>query len=185
MTKPSQLVLLLAALGSLLAACRHAPAENVGTGSASFTMLEATPLVAAPPTEGKVTVAPSTGAQYREAMLAGRPVLPVYPPRALAAKAGAARVGVHVMIDTHGRVTSVGTSMRAITLAPPAFADDFRDAVETAVRQWKFRPAAIEYAEIVTEGGVTFERVKRSEPQETEIDLVFDFTEHGKVQTGK
>lgn len=129
--------------------------------------------------------AEATGAQYREAFLAGKPVLPEYPARALARKAGKAQVGVRVTIDAAGRVADVSPSLFAISIIPPGFAEDFNRAVETAVRQWKFQPARIEYVETVSAGGITYERVTRSENLETTVDLSFTFTATGKVAAGK
>ncbi|WP_157772453.1 energy transducer TonB [Lacunisphaera limnophila] len=111
--------------------------------------------------------------------------MPVYPARALAAKAGAAQVGVRVTVDAQGNVTAVRPSMLAISITPPAFADDFREAVEGAVRQWKFRPARVEDIEIVTGGGVAYSRVLHTETVEAEFDLAFTFTTAGKVEAGK
>jgi hypothetical protein len=173
-----------AATAAVLAAGCHRTSDPEATGSASFSVVEPAPAVGSIRSDAQVSME-TTRAQYREASLAARPVLPVYPARALAAKAGAARIGVRVTIDAKGRVTGVNPSMRTVSLAPPGFADDFRAAVEMAVGQWKFQSARIEYVETVSETGITFERLKRSDPQESELDLAFEFTAKGGVASGK
>ncbi len=112
-------------------------------------------------------------------------VLPVYPARALAAKAGAAQVGVRVTVDSGGRVTNVRPSPLAITIGPPRFREDFERAADVAVRQWKFHPAKIQHVEIVTEKGFTYSRVTGTEVIEAEFDLAFTFTSDGRVERGK
>jgi TonB family protein len=151
---------------------------------ASFSIVPPPPTVVA----GSVSATPVESAdrrEYQEAALAMKPVLPVYPPRALAGRAGAAHVGVRLTIDEKGRVTDVSPSLLAVTIAPPQYTEDFRQAVETAVRQWKFQPARIEYVETVSEHGITYERLKRVEKLETTLDLAFDFTTNGGVQAAK
>ncbi|HTL69175.1 MAG TPA: hypothetical protein VL200_16030, partial [Lacunisphaera sp.] len=161
------------------AGCLHtAPVE---TGTSSFTVIEARPVP--PPASGKGWAAvPTNHAQFRDAQIKGEPILPVYPARALAAKAGSAQVGVHLVIDSQGRVSDVRPSMVAVTIAPPEFAEDFRQAVETAVRQWRFVPARAQYIETVQgSGGFSYDRVARTEDVEAEVDLAFTFTANGKV----
>jgi len=112
-------------------------------------------------------------------------VLPVYPARALAARAGGVQIGVHLVIDAQGLVSEIRPSMVAVTLVPAEFADDFQRAVEAAVQQWRFEPARIEQIETVTgDNGFTYRRVRRNEPTEAEVDLAFAFTPGGKVQAG-
>ncbi|HVZ66402.1 MAG TPA: TonB family protein [Lacunisphaera sp.] len=153
-----------------------------GTGTSSFKVVEA-PAAAPPKSTGKAAMQPTSRAQYRDAQIKGEPVLPVYPARALAAKAGGAQVGVHIVIDAQGRVSDVRPSMVAVTIAPPEFAADFQRAVEAAVRQWRFVPARAQYIETVTgTGGFTYDRVARTEDVEAEVDLAFTFTPNGKVQ---
>lgn len=166
-----------------LCGCRHVP-ESTETGASSFAIVRPPP-VPAPANSGTVSEAEPSGAQYREAFLAGKPVLPIYPPRALKERAGSAQVGVRVTIDSAGTVTDVSPSLFAVSVVPAAFAEEFKQAVDTAVRQWKFRPASIEYVETVSGGGITYERVTRSEKLETTLDLSFTFTANGKVTAPK
>ncbi len=129
-------------------------------------------------------VEPVNRANYREAQAIHPLVMPVYPPAALAAKAGAATIGVRVTIDTHGAVADIRPSLLVVNVAPSVFAAAFREAVEVAVRQWRFAPARVHYLERVTESEFTYERVTRTEMIEAEFDLAFTFTPSGRVEAG-
>lgn len=160
--------------------CRHVP-KAPDTGRISFVPVEPRrpPPPAVSPNEA---IVPVSREQYREAEAKHPLVMPVYPPRALAASAGAATVGVHVTVDATGAVVDIRPSMLAISVTPSKFANDFREAVEVAVRQWKFRPARVLHLETATEGEFTYERVTRTETTEAEFDLAFTFTPSGKVE---
>ncbi|MBP1625270.1 MAG: Gram-negative bacterial TonB protein C-terminal [Acidobacteria bacterium] len=79
------------------------------------------------------------GWEFQPAQLRGDAPLPVYPPRALAARIGSVVTVARIIINAEGNVTDV-------TLRPGStanrFAEDFFRASETAVRQWKFTPPA-------------------------------------------
>jgi hypothetical protein len=123
--------------------------------------------------------------QYRQERLMEPAALPVYPARALKAKAGRATVGVHVTVGTNGRISSIVSSMLVFS-TPGPFADDFRDAVEAALHQWKFEPARIEYIEVVQgTNGFFYNKVTRTELTESDFDLSFTFTADGRVEAGK
>ncbi|HWA24933.1 MAG TPA: hypothetical protein VG734_04590 [Lacunisphaera sp.] len=104
--------------------------------------------------------------------------MPVYPARALAAKAGATTVGVHLSVDEHGAITDIRASIWVVSFPGP-FAEDFRAAVEAALRQWRFRPAETVEVEQVQQDGFTYARVAKREAVATEFDLAFDFTPDG------
>jgi len=176
MKSPGILLLCLA-----LSGCRHVPVAPE-VGRSSFVVVEPPPALSK--ADASETPALTNRTQYRQARVKGDPALPVYPPRALAAQAGAAQVGVRVTVDTEGRVADLRPSMLAATIVPPDFAADFQEAVETAVRQWKFTPARLDTIETVTTNGFTYERVARSERLEVEFDLAFTFTSSGKVESG-
>ncbi len=148
-------------------------------GESSFAFVDQ-PVPPPPPSDGKV-LEPVNRAQYSEAQLKDGATIPVYPIRALKAKAGRALVGFHIMVDTNGRVSDIRPSMFVFS-TPGHFAEDFRDAVEAAVRHWQFTPARVEYYEIRNENGFPFARVTRTEATETEFDLSFTFTATGGVQ---
>lgn len=160
------------ALLLLLGGCRYA--APAGTASSSFRTIE---LPSTPPAQGKAKgdiefVASSE--QYREARAVGKPVKPVYPAKALAARAGKVIVGLHVALDPQGRIRDIRPSILTFS-TPGPFAEDFRQAAEAALRQWKFEPARIERIETVTENGFTYNRVKGTEYVDAEFDLEFTF----------
>lgn len=174
-------------LGLILAAatgCRHASVESPGAGASSFAFVERP---AGTPPARTVTTEPMEQKpfeEYREA----RPVYPlanpVYPARALKARAGRATVGVRITVDVTGRVSDVAPSMLVFS-TPGPFADEFREAVESAVRQWRFRPAEIERLEFVQAPTVSYNRIVGTQKVETQLDVVFNFTATGGVETGR
>lgn len=184
MSKHAALRILLGVSLVSMTGCRHAPVDATGTGASSFTFMERP---AGPPPARTVTTEPVEQKpleEYREA----RPVYPlanpVYPPRALKAKAGRATVGVRITVDVTGRVSDVAPSMLVFS-TPGPFADDFRAAVEAAVRQWRFRPAEIERLEFVQAPTVSYNRIIGSQKVETQLDVVFNFTATGGVEMGR
>lgn len=173
-------LILLAVLLCALTGCRHGPAP-LAMGSSSFRVVE--PPRPPPPVGAGKDIEPAKRAIFRDAEAIHPLVMPVYPPAALAARAGAATVGVRVAVDASGAVADVRSSMLAVTITPPEFAGAFREAVELAVRQWKFAPACVLYLERRTEGEFTYDLVTRTEMIEAEFDLAFTFTPSGKVAT--
>lgn len=161
--------------------CKHMP-RGAAYGSSSFRVVE--PPRPPPPQGSGEAIEPVNRANYREAQAIHPLVMPVYPPRALATQAGAAVIGVRVTVDSSGVVADIRPSLLAVSVTPTKFADDFREAVEVAVRQWRFAPARVHYLERVTEGEFTYERVMRTEMIEAEFDLAFTFTPAGKVEAG-
>jgi len=178
---------LIRCLASLFAAsvfgsgCRHVPSSEAGSGHSSFRFVDA-PVGPPPATNAEVTQ-PTNHSQWREATLKEPFILPVYPAAALRAKAGRNLVGVHIVVDPAGRVSDIRMSMRVFS-TPGPFAENFRDAVELAVRQWRFNPARAESYEIIHDGEATSMRMTGSEYVETEFDLAFTFQADGTVQTG-
>ena len=174
-----------AILGLLvLAGCRHAPValEDKIAGRSSFAFVD--PPVGPPPESKGEVVAPTDNSNYFEARLNEPAPMPAYPPRALKAKARLSTIGVHITVDPNGRVSDIRSSMLVFN-TPGPFADDFRNAVESAVRQWEFTPARAEHFEIVHEGNATSSRRTHTENVETEFDLSFTFTADGRVEAGK
>ena len=162
----------------VLAGCRHVSVPEA-EGQSSFAFV-VQPVGPPPPSDGK-PVELVNQAQFRAAQLQDNAAIPVYPAKALKAKAGRALVGVHITVDTTGRVADIRSSMFVFS-TPGLFAGDFRDAVETAVRRWQFTPARVEYYEIRKENGFPLMRLTRSESTESEFDLSFTFTASGGVQ---
>lgn len=168
----------------MMTGCRHAPVEAAGAGASSFAFVERP---AAPPPARTVTTEPVEQRlleEYREA----RPVYPlanpVYPPRALKARAGRATVGVRITVDVTGRVSDVAPSMLVFS-TPGPFSDEFREAVEAAVRQWRFRPAEIEKIEFVQTPALSYSRIVGRQKVEAQLDVAFNFTATGGVELGR
>ena len=70
--------------------------------------------------------------------------LPKYPERALAAHDGPHREIVRIVIDTHGVVSQVLDSPMGQSDGGP-FAEDYRRAVDEAVRTWRYQPGALQH----------------------------------------
>ena len=174
--------MVLGLLALTLVSCRHVPTPAESTGHSSYAFID--PPVGPPPASSAEKVEPSDRSQWREATVKDPVVMPAYPKKALKRKAGRSTVGVHILVDVSGRVAEVRPSLLVFN-TPGPFAEEFRDAVELALRQWQFTPARAEHYEIVHEGDTTYSRVTRTEMVETEFDLAFTFTEDGRVEQGK
>jgi hypothetical protein len=174
----------LAVLIGLLAGCRHATPD---VGASAFTVVESGRTA----TDAKVIVGdvgepkPMPYSQdYRPASPLKNQPLPVYPERALRARAGAATVGVRVTVDATGKATEIGPSLLVYN-TPGPFADDFLTAVTTTVRLWRFQPAEILSMEHVESPTASYNRIARTEKTEAQIDLAFTFTSRGGVTAAK
>ena len=183
----SMLFLTGAALLGALSACNHhqsrawngAPYAGSGraTGAASVVFVDrANP--EGPKSLSKIKIARSmTGfvkPQPIEPLL-----LPVYPPKALAAHGGAARIAVTVEIGKDGHVTSVGPSMYEFS-TPTKFNAEFGQAIEAAVLQWEFEPGWTVPMEPGPDGSPVLGEPVASE---SSLDAVFTFTSAGTVET--
>lgn len=170
--------LVLAGMIWLSSGCRHAEPEP-WRGESAFRVVR-------PPAPGRTDAKPAAGpASPRRRVVEAEPILPLkmpeYPAAALAARAGAAQVGVFVVIDPTGRVASVDRSF-AVYSTPGAFADQFLAAVQEAVRQWRFRPAELHELEPVEQDGAIDWRLAKVERSEAEFTLEFTFTASGEVR---
>lgn len=170
-------------MGPMLLACgcRHVPTPPPDTGASSFRFVDE-PL--APPQKGKVTEG-SNGPILVEHYIEAEPVtplaMPIYPPHALAAKAGLVTIGVKISVDTDGRVSDVSPSMLTFS-TPTRYSDEFDEAVRVAVIQWRFHPAQRYTMRIFrTEEGGGPPRELHRENTETYFDLAFTFAASGKV----
>ncbi len=158
------------------AGCRHAPGP-AASGTSDYRFVQPPP---AAPSTGKSEVAPEPlqRLQFHEARPIEPLVMPVYPARALAAKAGATTVGVHITVDESGMITDTRSSIWLVSLPGP-FSEDFRAAVDVALRQWRFEPAETVEFEQEEKDGLSPLRVLKREKVATEFDLAFDFTPGG------
>jgi hypothetical protein len=169
----------------LLAGCRHALPADIG--ASSFTVVDAQRTASASNQVIVGEVGEPSPAKYTEDFRQAVPlkttvVLPVYPAKALRAKAGRVTVGVQVTVDTAGRVTDIGPSLLTYN-TPGPYAEDFLEAVNVAVRQWRFQPAEVLQMETVKSGDFAYQRIARTTKTETKLDLAFTFTATGQVET--
>lgn len=175
--------LLCVALMFVGAGCQHRRAAVAAppTGRIGFEFLEPRAM-----TTREATVSLQVGTPMPMVSPA-RPIEPLpkpeYPPKALAAHAGFATVGVRLTIDTTGRVSSVDSSLRFFS-SPNPWSEEFRAAVDAAVSRWRFRPAQRVMVERVKDAdGADDLAVRDSEPAEWVCDVAFTFTETGQVLT--
>jgi hypothetical protein len=171
-----------ALVSTTLVGCRHA-APRIASGEGTFTFVS-------PPEQNDPHAKPTTQRDGGAGVfvMPAEPILPLvaptYPPAALRAHSGRVTVGVRIMIDVSGRVSGVGTSMAAFS-SPNSYVGGFREAVETAVRQWRFRPAVLQRVDSrkgVGGGDVLF--LESVEKTEWSFDVSFTFTASGDVWSG-
>ena len=172
-------------LALLVCSCHHLPEpQPVSAGTSSFTFVELPP-VKAPLTPSDEPAFDSAFDVDPDYFVAAKPleplVTPLYPPNALAGKAGLVTVGVRVMIDADGHVLELGPSLLVFS-TPSRYAEEFQNAVRTAVMKWHFQPAQhyTMRTDRTNESGST-EKTLHRENTETYIDLAFTFTATGKV----
>src|SRR6185312_5357528 len=118
--------LLLLASALFIGGCRHLPTMT-DTGTSSFAFVEPPPV---PPR--KATMAePSNGPILEEHYVEAEPIpplaTPVYPAKALAAKAGLVTIGVKISVDTDGRISDVSPSLLTFS-TPTRYSDEFEKA---------------------------------------------------------
>jgi hypothetical protein len=176
---------LLATVGAVLAACRHAaiaptaPTPEEGTSAYKF-------IDPALPPSKKKNEASISAARPTTQTINAQPIMPlatpIYPLAALAARAGMATVGVRIIVDVDGRVAETQPSL-AILSMPSMFAAEFREAVDAAVVQWRFHPAELRQLELVTDPGGDFMRVASREKVPWAFDVEFTFNATGNVLT--
>lgn len=110
--------------------------------------------------------------------------VPVYPPNALAAKAGLVFVGIRIVVDKTGHVSAIDPSPLAISSSSP-FAADFQKAIRAAVANWRFAPAFVQRTEAgKSENGSDEMVFKGVEKTEWSFDVSFTFTATGSVFSG-
>jgi TonB family protein len=109
---------------------------------------------------------------------------PVYPSEALKGRSGRVTVGVSITVDAEGRVSAIGSSLATFS-TPSPHGPAFRQAVETAVRQWRFHPAQLQQMETkkASDGGDILV-LKAVEPTDWTFDVAFTFTASGDVWSG-
>ena len=164
--------------------CHHLPTPPPDMGTSSFAFVEPPPV----PSRKATMAEPSNGPIIEEHYVEAEPIqplaTPVYPAKALAAKAGLVTIGVKISVDTDGRVSDVSPSLMTFS-TPTRYADEFEEAVRAAVMRWHFRPAQRYTLRIfrTEEGGGPPKEIQR-ENTETYFDLAFTFTASGTVLSG-
>jgi len=125
-----------------------------------------------------VDTTPPEDEELRPPTIAEEPVLPAYPPEALAGNAGPSTVAVRIMVDSEGLVAEVADSPR-LPSTPGPFAPQFRQAVETVLAEWRFWPAVwrrYEPGEDLDGDGVAdYRRVVETRAVNFYLDVRFDF----------
>jgi TonB family protein len=116
------------------------------------------------------------GWEYQAPRLMGGPPLPIYPERPLAARFGQAVVIVRITIAPEGTVTDVSAKPGS---TPGRFAEDFFQAVDSAVRKWKFTPPQWwlleEGKDINNDGKPDYQKVVRIDHVSVSGDVEFQF----------
>lgn len=172
-------------LALVFSGCHHSRiAQFQDTGKSSFAFVEPPPV---PPRKGTVSEAsdgPLTEEHFVDAEAIQPLSTPVYPAKALAAKAGLVMIGVKITVDDAGRVVDVAPSLLTFS-TPTRYSEEFQEAVRLAVMQWHFHPAQRYSLRIFRdrEGGGPPQELHR-ENTETFFDLAFTFTASGKVLPG-
>jgi outer membrane biosynthesis protein TonB len=93
----------------------------------------------------------------------------------LEAHLGTVTIAVKITVGTGGTVTSVAPSFVRVSF-PTRYKDDFDQAIQTALSQWRFEPAQLARLDPqVAEAPV----VVSTETMETSFDVVFTFVASG------
>jgi hypothetical protein len=103
---------------------------------------------------------------------------PKYPERALAAHDGPHHETVRIVIDDHGAVSQVLDSPMERSDGGP-FAEDYRRAVNDAVRTWRYEPGRLQHVENGADkdgnGKPDYKVMKSWEPIAVYYDIRFTF----------
>ena len=107
-----------------------------------------------------------------------RTPLPRYPENALAAQAAPATVVVRFVVEPDGTVGQVLDSPLERSTSGP-FAEEFRNEVESTLREWLFTPGAIrtfeDGADLDGDGTRDYRVLKESQPLRVYYDIRFHF----------
>lgn len=172
----------------LVAGCQHTRMKAVSPapvrGASSFQFVERP--IAAAAGEGAQPIAMAiepVDVKYKAEPL--EPLAtPVYPRAALGRVRVPMIVGVRISVDDTGRVAQVGGSLVAFS-SGGEFAEEFREAVEAALAQWRFTPAEIRHLvpRKAKSGQGGSWQVTRVQPTDDAFDVSFTFTTKGDVVT--
>jgi len=178
------LKILTVASALVLAGCQHPRTSFRPDGTSSFQFISPPPAKVTAGPAAAPDGAPSPGRiSVIEPQPMGALTTPVYPPAALAARAGLVTVGMALTVDGTGRVSSVAPSLRSYS-TPTPWAAEFVAAVEAAVASWRFRPAEIMHFEVVRHPNGNYMRLLSREKMEWKYDVSFTFGATGDVLAG-
>lgn len=106
---------------------------------------------------------------------------PQYPAAARGHQSVPMTVGVRIVIDEKGRVVELRHSPLALT-TPGPLAEEFRAAVERALKKWCFIPAQRQKMTPMAGGPAgRYWHVTQLGPSEDQLDVQFTFTASGEV----
>jgi hypothetical protein len=148
--------------------CRHLP-----TGTSSFEFVDG-PDAPKPQDASQLRITKSMSV-FVDAKPIPPLAAPVYPKNALAAHLGTVSIAVKITIGTNGRVTSIAPSFARISL-PTRDKNDFDDAIEEALSEWRFEPAQLAHLDPQTADAPV---IVGTEATETSFDVVFTFSASG------
>ncbi|MES2695872.1 MAG: hypothetical protein V4773_20530 [Verrucomicrobiota bacterium] len=172
-------------IGGITPGCWQTRRTPPAVGGSVYRVVEA-PVIAA---KGDITIHAEEAKVPIDALEPAKPLPPVaeavYPTEARGRQKLPMLVGVRVTVGTDGLVADVGESPVAFS-TPGPFATEFRVAVETAVRQWRFKPAELQHL-VPKQGGPQgwYWQVTRVEKQDYTMDLQFTFTPSGEIVAEK
>lgn len=170
--------------GTLVGGCHQARKEPppAGTSAHRFVTPMTADVEAKPiwPTENQPPVETVHPAEAIEPL-----AQPLYPAMARGRQSIPATVGVRIVIDEKGRVAEMRHSPLALT-TPGPFAEEFRAAVERALKQWRFVPAQRQKMTPMAGGPAgRYWHVTKLGPSTDQLDVQFTFTASGEVVSAR
>jgi len=166
----------------LVGGCQHERAADVRQGRSAFSFVQ--PAGTDWQEDARIKIEPGA-AQYRPPIVAGALAIPKYPPAALKAHAGAVTIDVHITIGADGRVSDISPSLVSMALLG-RFSQEFENAVDGAIAQWRFQPAIIRHFEQGADGKLPpYLRVSSVETVSAQADVLFKFSDDGGVNLGR
>jgi hypothetical protein len=171
--------LFAAFLGGLLGGCQHAAVKAPASGQSTFSFVESPPPVSQK-SEAHIEVS-AESARFRPPTITSDLASPAYPAAALAVHARTVTIDVVLTIGTAGRITDIAPNALDLAIAGP-LAQEFEDAIEKAVNQWEFLPAAVLHFERGSSPGDSGMRLTNTELVPARIEVKFRFSQDDGVQ---
>jgi hypothetical protein len=162
-----------------LPGCHHLRARAPASGQSSFSFVESPP-PASQKSEAQIDVREES-ARFRPPTITSDLASPAYPAAALAVHARTVTIDVVLTIGTAGRITDIAPNTLDLAIAGP-LAQDFEDAIEKAVNQWEFLPAAVLHFERGSSPGDSGLRLTNTEFVPVRIEVKFRFSQDSGVE---